>query len=273
MFHQRKTRNIFEAVGTTLMLIHHQTVYRLRTEHRHAVVGLLMTILQSCLFIAGFLLFYLIIGTRQSPIRADFLLFIGSGIFVFMTNTKTCMAVAGSTTISSALTRHDPLSPAILVAAAALQTLYQQVISMVVLLSLYHVLVAPLQIEYPIGCLAMLIMAWLYGGSVGFVLLGLRPWFPKASKILTTLYQRINMVASGKMFVANMIPNILLPYFIWNPLFHLTDQMRGFAFINYTPQKTDPMYALWVTMAVFMVGLLLNFTTSKYESVSWSAGQ
>jgi ABC-type polysaccharide/polyol phosphate export permease len=73
------------------------------------------------------------------------------------------------------------------------------------------------------------------------------------------------------MFVGNVVPNALLPWFIWNPLFHIIDQQRGYIFINYTPLKSDPLYALWFSLAAMMIGLLINFTTRKYESLSWSA--
>lgn len=45
------------------------------------------------------------------------------------------------------------------------------------------------------------------------------------------------MIASGKMFVANTLPNFMLAMFDWNPLLYTIDQARGFAFINYTLTK------------------------------------
>lgn len=272
MFIQRRNRNMLQAAGTTLALIYHQTVYNLRTEHRNAVVGLLLTILQSGLFMMAFLLIYLVIGVRHSPIRADFMLYIMSGIFMFMTHVQASGAVAGSHSISNGLIKHEPLNAAVLIAAAALAVLYRQTISCLAILGMYHVLVSPVSIEDPVGALAMFALAWFSGACVGLVFLGIRPWSPKTSKILTTVYQRINVFASGKMFVANVLPNILMPWFIWNPLFHIIDQERGFLFINYSPLKTDPFYALWFALAAMMVGLLINFTTRQRESLSWNAG-
>ena len=72
------------------------------------------------------------------------------------------------------------------------------------------------------------------------------------------VYQRVNMFASGKMFVGNVLPNALLPWFIWNPLFHIIDQQRGFLFINYAPLKSDPLYGLWFSLAAMMIGLLMT---------------
>lgn len=271
LFVQRRNRNIFEAAGTTLALIYHQTVYNLRTEHRNAVVGLLMTILQTAIFMGAFLLIYLIIGVRNSPIRGDFMIYIMSGIFLYMTHVQTVGAVAGSHSLSGSLIKHDPLNPAVLIAASALTILYRQTISCFAILWLYDVLVEPVAIENPVGAFAMFLEAWFSGVCVGLVFLGLQPWAPKAAKILTTIYQRVNMFASGKMFVANVLPNFMLPWFAWNPLFHVIDQERGFLFINYSPQKTDPYYAIWFSLAALMLGLLINFSTRKHESISWSA--
>ncbi|MFV0386109.1 ABC transporter permease [Paracoccus sp. (in: a-proteobacteria)] len=271
MFTPRRNQNLLQAAGTTLGLIYHQTVYNLRTEHRNAVVGLLLTILQSAILIAAFLMFYIVFGIRQSPIRGDFLLFIISGIVIFTLNTQTVGAVAGSHSIANNLVKHTPLNAAVLISAAALATFYRQTISLIAILWVYDTTIAPLTVQNWQGCLAMYLLAWFSGVCIGLIFLGIRPWSPKTAKILTTIYQRVNMFGSGKMFVANVIPNMLMPWFIWNPLFHIIDQMRGFMFINYTPLKTNPYHALWFSLAALMVGLLINFTTRKYESLSWSA--
>lgn len=271
MFSPRTNRNMVQAAGTTLGLVYHQTVYNLRTEHRNAIVGLLMTIAQTAVFIMAFMVIYVVIGVRNSPIRADFMLFIMSGIMLFMTHVQTVGAVAASHNLASGLTRHQPLNAAVLIAAAALAVLYRQILSILVILWIYHMTLNPVQLEDPVGCLVMFMLTWFFGVCVGLVFLGVRPWAPKGSKLLTTIYQRVNMLASGKMFAANMLPNLILPWFLWNPLFHIIDQTRGYAFINYTPQKTDPWYGLWFSLAALMVGLLINFTTRKYESLSWGA--
>ncbi|MCF3973286.1 ABC transporter permease [Paracoccus salsus] len=273
MFIQRRNQNLIQAAGTTLALIYHQTVYNLRTDHRNAIVGLLLTILQTIVFMGAFLLLYLVIGIRQSPIRGDFMMYIMSGIFMFMTHVKTVGAVSSSHSVSGGLVKHEPLNAAVLIAASALAVLYRQTISCLAILWLYHVLLNPVSIADPVGCLAMFMQAWFSGACVGLVFLGIRPWAPKASQILTTVYQRINMFASGKMFVANVLPGFMLPWFLWNPLFHIIDQTRGYMFINYDPRNTDPLYAVWFSLAALMAGLLINFSTRKYESISWGAAQ
>ncbi|WP_265502054.1 ABC transporter permease [Paracoccus beibuensis] len=271
MFKQRRNSNMLQAAGTTLALIYHQTVYNLRNSHRNALVGLGAIILQSAVIMVVLMTLYLLIGVRTSPIRGDFMLYIMSGIFVFMTHVQTAGAVSGSHSISAGMVKHEPLNAAILISGAACAMLYRQMISCVVILSVYHLAFEPITIHDPVGAMALLLLSWFSGIAVGMIFLGIKPWSPALSRTLTTFYSRVNMFASGKMFVANTLPNFMLPWFIWNPLFHLIDQERGFLFINYSPHKTWLLYPLWVTLACFMVALLINFTTRKYESVSWSA--
>lgn len=270
MFSPRQNRNMLQAAGHTLGLVYHQTVYNLRNDHRNAVVGLLLTISQTLIFMGAFLALFLILGVRASPLRGDFILYLMSGIFIFMTHVRTVGAVSSSGGIGG-LARHKPLNPAVLIAAAALATLYRQMISVLAILWIYHVLINPVEIENPAGALAMLLLAWFSGCCIGVIFMALKPWMPKSAQMMSMIYQRVNMFASGKMFVANTLPAMLLPWFVWNPLFHIIDQMRGFIFINYTPQRTDPLYALWFSLAALMVGLLISFSTRKYESLSWGA--
>ena len=73
------------------------------------------------------------------------------------------------------------------------------------------------------------------------------------------------------MFVANMLPGSMLALFAWNPLFHIIDQCRGFVFINYNPHHSDWQYAWWWGVVLTVIGMMGEFYTRKYASLSWSA--
>lgn len=271
MFERRKTTSLAGAAFVTFSLIYHQTVYNLRTSSRNALAGLMLIIAQNLMLVLIFLGMYYIIGLKTSPIRGDFLLFIMSGIFVYMTHVKAVGSVASSYSVSKALVKHEPLNAAVMISAGALSALYQQTLGCLVILLFYHLAFEQITIYQWQGVAAMFLLAWFSGCCIGVVFLGLTPWAPKAAGFITTVYSRINMFASGKMMVANSIPGFLLPWFEWNPLFHLIDQGRGFMFINYSPRVTDLLYPVWVSLGALMVGLLINFTTRKYESASWGA--
>ncbi|MBD9526096.1 MULTISPECIES: ABC transporter permease [Paracoccus] len=273
MFVQRRSRNMFEAAFTTLALIYHVTVNNLRKTQRNAMVGLVMTIVQSLLMIVGFYLIFAVVGVRSSPIRGDFIVYIMTGIFMFITHTRSIGAVSGAGNPTNQMMKHGPMSTAVLISAAALAVLYQQTISAIVILSAYHYMMQPVHIEQPLACYAMLLLAWLSGCCIGLIFLSLRPWWPQGATVMTGFYQRINMVFSGKMFVANTMPTFLLHSFTWNPLFHIIDQTRGFAFINYSPRNSSLSYPIYCVIALLMIGLMAEFVTRKSVSVSTMAGR
>ena len=273
MFTQRRNRNMVEAAFTTLALIYHVTVNNLRKGQRNALVGLLMTVMQAIAMILGFYLIYAIVGVRTSPIRGDFIVYIMTGIFMFMAHSQAIGAVSGAGNVSNQMMKHGPMNTAVLISAAALATLYKQTFSAFVVLIAYNYLLEPIHIENPLACYAMLLLAWFSGCAIGLIFMSIRPWWPQAATVLTQLYQRLNMVFSGKMFVANTMPSAMLHIFAWNPLFHIIDQTRGFAFINYSPRNSNLEYPVYATLALLMIGLMAEFVTRKSVSISWSAGR
>ncbi|HGG05870.1 MAG TPA: ABC transporter permease, partial [Aliiroseovarius sp.] len=65
----------------------------------------------------------------------------------------------------------------------------------------------------------------------------------------------------------------MLKMFDWNPLFHIIDQARGFAFINYNPHYSSISYPLTVSFVLLMLGFMGESYTRKHVSLSWSAGR
>lgn len=261
----------FGATVTILELIYHSVVRSVRKSHNNAFWAIGSNLLQAVIFVLAFYFMFSILGLRGAAIRGDFLLYIMSGIFLFLTHTKALSAVVGSEGPASPMMQHAPLNTIITIAAAAVGSLYIQVLSMVIILFVYHVAFTPIVIEEPFAAFGMLLIAWFGGVTLGIVLLALKPWFPQFVSIFVMIYQRANMIASGKMFVANMLPGYMLAMFDWNPLFHCIDQARGFIFINYNPRYSDWEYALWVAVIFLMIGLMGEFYTRRHASLSWGA--
>ena len=254
-------------------LIYHSVVRNIRKGHRNALIAILQEMMQAILFVVAFYVMFSVLGLRGSALRGNFILFIMSGIFLFLTHTKALSAVVGSEGPTSAMMKHAPMNTMIAISAAALSSLYVQVLSMVTIFFIYHVVVEPIEIENPAGAFGMFLLAWFSGVSIGMVFLALKPWFPGFVKILTSIYSRANMIASGKMFVANTMPGFLLAMFDWNPLFHCIDQTRDFAFINYSTNVSNWVYPIVVSVVLIMVGLMGEFYTRKNASASWFQGR
>lgn len=271
MFEQRVNRSRLSSAVAIAELIYHAAVHSVRKTHRNALASIAINMVQAVVFVMTFYLMFEILGMRGNTIRGDFLLYIMSGVFLFMTHVKTLGAVAGAENSTSGMMKHAPMNTAVTIGAAALSTLYVQVLSLVLILFVYDVVFTPITIEQPIYAFGMLMMAWFTGIGIGLVLLAAKPWAPQFVGIFTQIYQRANMIASGKMFVANALPAYMVNMFDWNPLFHAIDQCRGFVFLNYTPHNTSIEYPLYVGIALIMVGLMGEFYTRRHASVSWDA--
>ena len=268
------TRNREGGLGAALTifeLVYHSVVRSVRKTHNNAFMAIGINLLQSVIFIATFYVMFSLLGLRGAAIRGDFLLYIMSGIFLFMVHTKTLGAVVGSEGPASPMMQHAPMNTIVAIASAALGALYIQLLCLFLVLFIYHVGFKPLVIEEPFAAFGMLMLSWFSGVTLGVVLLALKPWYPQFVSVFTTIYQRANMIASGKMFVANTLPGYMLVMFDWNPLFHCIDQARGFIFINYNPHFTDWRYALWVSLVLLMIGLMGEFYTRRHASISWGA--
>ncbi len=254
-------------------LVYHSAVRDVRRGHRSAVGGLLMSILQTVLMLATFGAMFAILGVQGSPIRGDYLLYLLSGIGLFMVHAKAVGAVVRAEGPASPMMQHAPLNTTVTMAAAALASLYLQVLSLAAILFVYHVAWAPVTVDQPLGAVGMVLLAWISGVGVGLLLAALRPWFPEGAVLAASAWGRVNMIASGKMFVANAMPGSLLAWFDWNPLFHAIDQARGFLFLNYNPHNSSWEYALWVAAGLIVLGLLGEAFTRKRASLSWQQGR
>jgi ABC-type polysaccharide/polyol phosphate export permease len=270
MFQQHTARSR-GAVIPFFELVYHSIVRDVRKHHGNALWGLFMTMIQSLIFVAVFYIMFAVLGMRSSKLRGDFLLFIMSGVFLYMTHIKGMGAVVSSEGPASAMMKHAPMTTAVAIVSSALASLYLQVLSAAVILGGYQLGWGPIRIYDPIGAMGMFLLAWFSGVSIGVVLLAAKPWAPDFISIASTIYSRANMIASGKMLVANTTPFNILIYFTWNPLFHCIDQARGYVFINYNPHHSSVLYPVVVSCTLLVIGLMGEFFTRKHASASWYA--
>jgi len=271
MFQQVRPRTAIQSTAIIAELIYHATVRKVRSTHSNAVMAIVMNMLQAMILVAVFYVMFMILGLRGSKLRGDFLLYVMSGIFLYITHVKSIGAVAGAEGATSPMMQHAPMNTIIAIASGALSTLYVQTLSLFTVLFIYHVAFTPFEVAQPVLALSMFLLAWFTGCSIGLLLLAIKPWFPTFVKVFSMFYKRANMIASGKMFVANALPPFLLKMFDWNPLFHCIDQARGFTFVNYFPRNSSIEYPLIVAGTLIVLGMMGEFYTRQYESSSWGA--
>ncbi len=271
MFYFERNSTLFGTVFTTAELVFHAVVRNIRSQHVNAVIAIAVNILQIVLLATVFYFILSFLGPRVAKIRGEFALYLLSGVFMFITHIKAVSAISGLGTGNNPMTLHSPMNMMVTLLAAAFGQLYTQLASLLVILFIYNVTIAPLEMQNPGGAFGMFVLAWFTGCAVGLVFLSVIAWFPTVGSMLKNVYRRMNMIFSGKMFVANSLGSFMLGMFMWNPLFHIIDQCRGFIFKNYFPRVTSWEYALWVGIVLIMIGLLAEFYTRQQFSQSWNA--
>lgn len=254
----------------TLELIFHAAVRNLRKTNGNAVLGLVLAIVQALILVLIMYFLFEILGMRRVAVRGDFMLYVMSGIFLFMTHIKAIGAVAGADGAASPMMMHGPMNPIISICGAALGSLYQQTLSAAVILFFYHTLFNPITIDQPVGMIGMFLLSWFTGVGIGMVLMAAKPWQPELIGLITIILMRANMIASGKMLLANNTPPTIRAMFDWNPLFHTIDQARGFIFLNYLPRYTSIDYPVKVALVCVMIGLMAEYFTRQHISASWN---
>jgi ABC-type polysaccharide/polyol phosphate export permease len=271
MFRHKSQDRSWVSLGyETLELIYHAGVRSMRKTHHNAVLGLVMAIVQALIMLLIMYFMMSLFGMRRVAVRGDFMLYVMSGVFMFMTHIKAIGAVGSADGPTSAMMMHAPMNPIISIMGAALGSLYQQTLAACVILFVYHAVWNPITIDEPVGMLGMYLLSWFAGIGIGMIFLSARPWQPEFVGILKTLYQRANVIASGKMVLANNLQPNRRDWFDWNPLFHTIDQARGFIFLNYAPRFTDYHYAVYFATVCIMIGLMAEFFTRQYASASWN---
>jgi len=271
MFAPTPSTSTAAAVLRFTEVVYHGAVRSIQRTDGNALLGLVKSMSQTITMVGVFYIALSFMGGRRVAIRGDYFMYLLSGIFLFMVHIRTIGAVSTSEGPTSPMMQHAPMNTLVAILSSALSTLYIEFLALFVMLFVYNVGFNPVVVDDIPGALGMVVLAWYTGIGYGLIFLAMKPWFPGPARMVQQSYSRVNLFASGKMMVGNTIPFFLLPYFTWNPLFHVIDQARGFVFINYNPHYSSWEYAFWVGTAVLMVGFIGEGYTRRHASLSWYA--
>lgn len=212
---------------------------------------------------------YAVLNLRGLAIRGDFVIFLLTGIFLFLTHNRAIQSVMKASGPTSPMMQHAPMNTLLSIMASAFSGFYLNVLAITIILFVVHVFRGGLEFYDPVGLIFPFFMAWASGVAIGLLLLVLRPFAPKFIETLSMVYRRANMITSGKMLPANYMPLAMVDWFDWNPLFHTIDQARGAAFVNYFPRNTNMEYPVYFTISILVIGLMVEFWLRKNMSKSW----
>lgn len=250
-------------------LVYSLVVRDLRTEHKNAALGILISISQPLLMGLLFYGFMQIMGGARGQVRGDSLTFIITGFIIFFAHIRTVSAVAIS--LRQDMLNHQRLTPFLMICVKAIGQLYKNTFALIIMLALNYLLRDVYEMFDPLLFMSAMFWCWLSGVAVGSIFLAINRYF-SWGVMLNTTYIRIMFFTSGKFFVANNLPSTVRPFFDWNPLFHLLDQGRGAVFMNYSARTTSMDYAIMVTLGLLVIGFLTESYVRRHYNASHLPG-
>ena len=273
MFFEPKRNNtsLLYEVFRFFDLLYHTTVRNIRKESANPIIAVVNQILTALVLVVVFLFFIRILGMRSLAIRGNEVQFIMAGIFLFLVHNGALGAGGSIGSQRNALNLHTHVTHFMSLFAAGFAQLYISILAATICLGLSHIILEPVEFHRFSGFAFAFFMAWISGLSIGYFFNAIMPFAPRIVALIQTFYSRGNMIFSGKMTLANSLPAMMLPYFLWNPLFHIIDYSRGESFINYTPRVTNINYPIYLTIIVFILAMMLQKNADKKVSASWGA--
>ncbi|OUS05770.1 hypothetical protein A9Q96_11270 [Rhodobacterales bacterium 52_120_T64] len=265
----RVNKTLFGASMSFMELLFHSIVRSARKSSGNATLGLLIVMAQSLIMLAIFFLLFSVLGMKSVAIRGDFVIFLLTGIFLFLTHNKAVASAMGAVSPVGGLTLHAPISSLLNIMSSVLSGLYLQVLAFTLILLVVHILRGGLEFYNPAGLIFPFFMAWASGIAIGLTFGVLQPFAPKFIPMVAQMYRRLNMITSGKMLPANYMSATMITWFDWNPLFHTIDQARGHAFVNYFPHHTNMEYPVYLSLTLVMIAMMIEFWLRKNMSQSW----
>ena len=262
---QRPRNSLFMEVMTFLELLYYTTVRDVRSETGNAALGLLIAVIRTVTLVFVFYILFEVVGMRGIALRGDFFLFLLGGVLLFFMHNGTIGKTIQAGSQVSPMMMHAPMTAVLRIMAANLSVLYIYTLSILIILVGTWVVTGELEIHRPGQTILPFLLAWASGIAIGLIFLLIKPFMPNMMKTISTVYMRANLITSGKFFVANMLPEKVLPFFDWNPLFHTIDQTRGALFVNYVPHNTSLTYPLLFVA----VGGVIEGSSRWAVSKSW----
>jgi capsular polysaccharide transport system permease protein len=192
---------------------------------------------------------------RTPSLGTNFPYFFAGGLLPFLLYTTLSTATAASMRFSRALLEYPAVSFIDALAARFALNAMTQLLVMVLLLSgiILSFNLNPI-LDWSALFLA-LAMALSFAFGVGAMNCYLIASFPLWERIWAMLTRPL-FIISGVMFIPEDIPWRLRDYMMWNPLFHITSQMRKGMFSTYDAVHVSPLYVFGLSLGLAVLGLL-----------------
>lgn len=261
------SKSLFFGALEFMDLVFHSVVREVRTQSGNATFGVLKEVSNIAVYLGIFYVISIMMG-QGAAIRGSLMVFLLTGIILFLTHIKAVSSVRSASNATSAIMMHSPMTVILSILAKAFAGLYLQFVAVFIIITILWVFGADMRVQNPGGLIAPTFLAWASGIAMGMIFMILSPIIPTVVNSISPIYQRAQMFTSGKFIPAAYMPAAMVGWFSWNPLFHTIDQARVAAFVNYNSDVSSLSYPFWFTVVALTIGLMGEFWTKRNLSKS-----
>lgn len=225
------------------------------TSYGRSPGGYLWAVLEP---LAGLVLLSIVFSyiTRNPSLGTNFMYFFAGGLLPFTLYLTLSQVVSVSVRFSRGLLEYPAVSFFDAIVARFVLNALTQLLVMVLLFAgiiLYNDLNPLLDWAAIFTALAMAMSLAFGVGVVNCYLLTSYPLWERAWAILT----RPLFFISGIFFIPEAIPWGLREYLMWNPLVHVTSEMRKGLFGTYEAVHVSPLYVFGLSLGLSVIGLIV----------------
>ena len=224
------------------------------STHGRSVGGYIWLILEPILGIALLTLIFSY-GFRTPRLGINFPIFFATGILPFLFFNTVSGNVASAINYSRALLGYPRVTYVdTIIARALLSTLTQLLVSFILLTAivLYFETRTVFILQYALLAYAMAFALALGIGVFNCFLFSMFPLWQRAWTILT----RPLFIISGVFFLYESFPRALQQILWYNPLLHVTGEMRNAFYLQYEPNWVSPLYVFSVAAITGALGMV-----------------
>lgn len=245
--------------------IFYYSVALVRKQSGSTSWGFLITIFEYSYNFLIILLIMLIVRSMGGVIRAPFLLYVLTGVSIFLIHNK----IIGSFLDADS---NKPLLPvlsvgnSVLIWGEFLQSVYMQVIVSLIFLTIIIFTTGTFRVADPLLAIWVFMMALAYSVALGALGFALMPLQKRVVKRVFAVYRRLGIIFSGKMIPGNLATGTsIFAFYRINPLFHIIDQFRGAMFENYHPHNSNLAYPFTAICLMLFVALIVFIRLKNYH--------
>ncbi|MFV0492254.1 MAG: ABC transporter permease [Pseudorhodobacter sp.] len=193
---------------------------------------------------------------RAPPLGMNFPYFFAGGLLPFGLYMSTSLKISTAIRYSQALLEYPAVSFVdALLARFALNVMTQILVTFIVLAGIIMIYdLNPILRWGPIFMAMAMATAMGFGiGVLNCYLITAYPLWERAWAVLN----RPMFILSGVMFTPEILPWQLRDLLLWNPLFHVTSEMRKGLFVTYEAKYVDSVFVFLIAAALSAFGLML----------------